>query len=134
MEKVIRISKLIGNIFLPLLPLLAGIILKMSFFDEIPDDSSKYLAFMEINYFKTIWIEFLIIAFLLPIAFLENSKVSSSVKKFLLSFPAICFILIMFFSVLLPKFQVANVILTIYIPFSISLLCLLINQFIIVKE
>lgn len=127
-------GKKIFKLFIPLVPLLLGIALKISIFDEIPKSKTEQIEFMISNYLKPLWLELLTISYLLPIGFLSGDSPTLKQRLTIYFNPVITFIVILFFILALPKFGLKSDLWIIYIPGVLGLFSMFINQSIIIKD
>jgi hypothetical protein len=113
--------KRIGYSLLPLLALGAGIILKIAFIDAIP--SSGQYQYMVANYLRPLWIELTVSAYVLSAGILltKISKIPDKVRKQIFWVPIGCFVICIFFALVLPKFGVVSEFITGWLPAFLGL-------------
>jgi hypothetical protein len=119
----------LGKILLPLIPIMFGIALKMALVDKVPDD--KLQDFIINTYARPIWLELIVIAFLIPLSkIIDGSLVGIKLKITYIS-PIVVFVINLFLVLAMPKFGIENNFINIYIPGILSLTNLSINQYMI---
>lgn len=119
-----RFSKFL-KAFSPFVPIALGIALKLSILDDVPTEASQRTAFLTDEYGRSLWLELLVSAYLLPItAFLTGTTGKRLAVLYIT--PAVFFVVCIFLVRGLPKFGIESNAWQIWVPDILSVLCVLV--------
>jgi hypothetical protein len=111
-------GKGIAGALAPFVPVLVGIVLKFCLLDQPKTD---IMTHFKMTYISSIWIDFIITAYISGIAwFLVRKLIDARSVVVLLIVPLVCFVICVALTLGLAKAGVANEFLTLYLPALIA--------------
>jgi hypothetical protein len=95
-------------------PIVVGIIFRLAFVDTIP--KTDQYEFMLEHYGKSLWIEFIVLSYVLAAGVLltDRPNISPATRMQLFGLPIACFLICVFLSIVLPKFGLSGNFLTVW--------------------
>ena len=116
----------------PFIPVLIGIILKVSLIDDVPTKSDDRHTFIIETYLTPMWLEFLVVAYILPVGlFLKGVTINPNHRTLMYISPAIAFVICALFFLAAPKFGIFNIWIVIGVPTIISGIVLLLMGYLV---
>ena len=129
-----RVQKLYYCLWLliPFIPVLVGVILKLALIDKVPTTPGERKIFIVETYLTSLWLEFLVAAYILPIGlFIRGISIKPALRVLMYISPAIAFIICSLFFLAVPKFGITSIWLVIGIPTFTGALALILMGYVV---